>query len=141
VKSAGVGRGREIEPVEVRTVEGKPVTGAMRVQRLLRGRNALMVRFDVARGTATPIHRHEHESLLYVVRGRLRATVGGAVHELGSGDAVLHPPGVKHAVEALARATWIEVKAPPEEAWRAVEPSARRRPRKTGPSRRGRPEG
>jgi quercetin dioxygenase-like cupin family protein len=63
------------------------------------------------------MHRHEHESLLYVLQGRLRATVGSAVHELGPGDAILHPAGVEHGVEALDRSTWIEVKAPPQEAW------------------------
>jgi quercetin dioxygenase-like cupin family protein len=117
VKDSGIGRGREIPQVDVRTVEGQPVAGSMRVKRLLRGRNALLVEFHAVQGTATPMHRHEHESLLYVLQGRLRATVGSAVHELGPGDAILHPAGVEHGVEALDRSTWIEVKVPPQEAW------------------------
>jgi quercetin dioxygenase-like cupin family protein len=84
---------------------------------LLRGQRALLVELQARRGTVTPAHRHGHDSYLYVVSGRLRSTMDGDAHALGPGDAVLHPAGAEHAVEALEDAVWVEVKTPAEEPW------------------------
>ena len=68
-------------------------------------------------GFKAELHAHEHESLVYVVSGRIRATVGDETRELGAGDAVLHPVGAAHQIEALVDTRWIEIKAPPAATW------------------------
>ena len=70
----------------------------------------LEVRFSA--GATSSLHAHAHESLIYVVKGKLRITVGDESHVLGPGDACRNPTGVSHAVEALDESTFVEVKSP-----------------------------
>ena len=112
-----VGRGESIPRLAIKTLEGSPVRGDLSRKMLLRGQHALLVELQARRGTITPAHRHGHDSYLYVVSGRMRSAMGADVHTLGPGDAVLHPAGVEHAVEALEDTVWVEVKTPAEEPW------------------------
>jgi quercetin dioxygenase-like cupin family protein len=120
MKAGRIGHGRAVAPIAVRAIEGIPIAGEMQAKKLLHGERALLVEFHVTAGTRTPDHCHRHESLLYVVKGRLRTTVGAESIELNPGDAVLHPAGLEHRVEALEDSVWVEVKSPAEEAWRPV---------------------
>ena len=108
-------RAGEINQFDVGAVEGVPVAGRVRAQKLLHGEKGLLVKLWMDRGAITPAHRHNHESYLYVLKGRIRSTVGGQAFDLGPGDAILHPMGVEHMCEALEESMWIEVKAPPKE--------------------------
>lgn len=112
-----LGRGQEVPSFAIETVEGLRINGTVAAKKLLHGRNALLVEVTISRGTVTPVHQHRHESYLYVVSGRVKATVGEDVYIVGPGDAILHPAEVDHISEALEDAVWIEVKAPPEETW------------------------
>jgi quercetin dioxygenase-like cupin family protein len=98
-------------------IEGAPVIGRLRARVLLRGANALLVEFHIERGATIAAHRHSHECYLYVLKGRLRSTVGGQAFDLRSGDGIVHPIGIEHMSEALEESTWIEVKTPPEDRW------------------------
>jgi len=111
------GRGQEVPSFSIEHVEGQRINGTVVAKKLLHGRNALLVEVTIRRGTVTPVHRHLHESYLYVVSGRVKATVGDEVYVAGPGDAVLHPAGIDHISEALEDAVWIEVKVPAEETW------------------------
>ena len=63
-------------------------------------------------GVASPTHAHDHDSIVYVLSGRLRGAVDGVESELGPGDSVLHPREVAHHVEALTDSMWVEFKSP-----------------------------
>lgn len=115
--SSIVGRANEVPGFQIRTVEGLPVRGWVAAKKLLHGENALLVEIQISRGTVIPVHRHRHESYLYVVSGRVRAAVGDAIFVLEPMDAVLHPAGVDHSSEAIEDSVWIEVKTPAEETW------------------------
>lgn len=52
--------------------------------------------FEVAPGGFTTYERHEHEHVVYVVRGRGVAQIGEARHEVGVGDVVYVAPGDPH---------------------------------------------
>jgi quercetin dioxygenase-like cupin family protein len=108
----------EIEAVALERVEGQPVAGGSTIKQLLVGRLGLLAEMTLPRGVATPPHTHDHESLCYVVKGQVRATIaGGGSWVLGPGDSVLHPQGMMHSLEALEDTTWIEFKTPPEKPW------------------------
>ena len=113
-----IGRDTEVFNFQIRTVEGLPVRGAISAKKLLHGKNALLVQVQLAKGSTTPLHKHSHESYIYVLHGRVRAIVGNETFLLAPGDAVLHPVNADHAMEALEDSTWIEVKTPAEEPWR-----------------------
>jgi quercetin dioxygenase-like cupin family protein len=108
-----VARHAEIADVVVSSIEGKPVEGELLVKPLLRGARMTMLELHYRAGTKAPLHTHTHESLIYIVSGRVRTQIGNDVFVLGPGDAARHPPGVLHAVEALEESTVIEVKSPP----------------------------
>ena len=49
----------------------------------------------------TPLHTHTHESIAYVVKGKVKSTVGAEEFIMGPGDVGRHPAGVLHALEAI----------------------------------------
>lgn len=47
--------------------------------------------------SATEVHRHNHsDNVIFVLRGRARAVLEGAVHEVRAGMRVVIPRGVSH---------------------------------------------
>lgn len=56
---------------------------------------------DYRGGPPRHVH-HAQEEWFYAVSGRYRVEVGGVVHELGPGDAVLAPRGVPHTWALVA---------------------------------------
>ena len=55
-------------------------------------------------------HAHPHEQVLFVLHGRIRMTIGGAVHELGPRDVAHLPPNVPHSLAALEDAEVVSAK-------------------------------
>ena len=113
--------------VEMHELAGQALAAPLVVRELLWGDNAVVVEMSAPAGFAAPLHAHDHESLVYVLSGRIRATVDGETHELGPGDAVLHAVGARHRIEAVVDTRWIEIKAPPSATWSAVGPDHVRR--------------
>ena len=114
----------DVPVIEMRTLEGRPLAIPAEIRELLWGDNAVLVEMSVSAGFDAQLHAHDHESFVYVVSGRIRATVGDETRELGPGDAVRHPMGVAHAIEALVDTRWIEIKAPPRATWPTRGPDA-----------------
>jgi transcriptional regulator with XRE-family HTH domain len=75
----------------------------------LRGR--LEAIYFRARGkTRSPVYKHEGEEFGYVLKGRLRVTVGDDTFVLGKGDSITLPSHQPHFWEALGRgveALWV----------------------------------
>jgi quercetin dioxygenase-like cupin family protein len=110
-------RGEEAPVIELRELEGHPLPAALLVRELLWGARALLVEVAAPAGFDSVAHAHDHESLLYIVSGRVRATVGDETRELGQGDAVLHAIGAAHHIHAIEATRWIEIKSPPNPTW------------------------
>ena len=102
----------ETDALAVRFVEGKAMAGTLVVRPLIKGEEMTMMEVQLSAGVASPTHAHDHESLIYVVKGRLKAVVGDATSVLGPGDVCRHPRGVSHRLEALEETTVIEIKSP-----------------------------
>ena len=106
------------ERVEIHQVEGRPLSAPAVVRVLGEGAHMLTLEVTMPAGQGSPAHVHDHESVGYVVRGRVRMTVGDATTELAAGDGFVHPAGVEHAILALdGEAVWLEVKSPPTRTW------------------------
>lgn len=98
-------------------LEGLKLPQTILLKELAHGQQMILVEVEVQQGTVTPRHQHDHESILYVLTGRVRVTVGDEVQEVGPGDACIHPPNVPHFTEALETSRWIEIKSPPRIVW------------------------
>ena len=107
-----VSRNSEVPEQVISNIEGKPMGGIMILRALMTGDSMTLLEVRFGAGAVSPLHIHSHESLIYVVKGKLRVTVGDESHILGPGDACRNPAGVSHAVEALDESTFVEVKSP-----------------------------
>lgn len=97
------------------SIEGVPTHGSLSFRPMLIGDRIAMLEIHMARGARSQPHAHAHESLLYVISGSLRTTIGGETIVVRQGEACRHPENVVHSVEALEDALFLEVKAPPPE--------------------------
>jgi quercetin dioxygenase-like cupin family protein len=101
------------QPRRVSTLEGKPIQGGeLLVTPLVLGHEMVLLEIHYPAGVSTPLHCHTHESVIYVLRGKLRSTIEEQVFVLGPGDVCRHPKGVMHAVEALEDSVILECKSP-----------------------------
>ena len=103
----------ETKPVV--SIEGVPTFGTLFVKPMLAGDRIAMLEIRMARGGRSQPHAHTHESLLYVISGSLRTTIGDQVIVVRQGEACRHPENTVHSVEALEDTVFLEVKSPPPE--------------------------
>jgi quercetin dioxygenase-like cupin family protein len=113
----------QVDSQPVSTIEGQPNTGTFLVKPLMRGETMVLLEVRVRAGAASPIHTHSHESLIYVVSGRVKTTINNETFVLGPGDVCRHPRAVGHRVEALEDAVFVEVKSPPIELCQVFGPA------------------
>ena len=106
-------RNSEVKPVTVSAVEGKPTYGGnLLVKPLMKGDEMTFLEIHYAAGVGAPLHTHTHESVAYVVKGRVKSTVGGEEFIMGPGDVCRHPIGVLHGLEAIEESVVVEIKSP-----------------------------
>ena len=106
-------RNADVETVTVKAIEGQAVYGGdLRVKPMMQGEEMIFMELHYAAGVGAPAHVHAHESITYVVRGRVKMTVGEQEYLLGPGDVCRHPAGIPHGVEALEESVMVEVKSP-----------------------------
>ena len=103
----------DVKTVAVSAVEGKPTYGGdLLVKPLLKGDEMTFLEISYAAGVGTPLHTHTHESIAYVVRGKVKSTVGSDAFIMGPGDVCRHPTGVLHGLEAIEDSLVVEIKSP-----------------------------
>ncbi|HWO43848.1 MAG TPA: cupin domain-containing protein [Candidatus Eisenbacteria bacterium] len=102
----------DVKGLIVKTIEGKPMNGELLVKPLIKGDQMTFLEIHYQPGVGAPMHVHSHESLAYVVKGKVKMTVGQDVYTLGPGDVCRHPRGVPHAVEGIEESVVVEIKSP-----------------------------
>jgi unsaturated pyranuronate lyase len=106
-------RNADVEAVAVNAVEGKPMYGGdMLVKPLIKGDEMTFLEIHYGAGVGAPLHTHTHESIAYVVKGKVKSTVGAEAFIMGPGDVCRHPKGVLHGLEALEDSVVVEIKSP-----------------------------
>ncbi|ASR39260.1 cupin [Prauserella marina] len=102
-------------------VEGKALLGGQgRVRLLTAAENGVLLEIEYPEGVASPVHQHDHDSVVYLLSGALEGTVSGEHVELHSGQALLHPAHVPHSVAAVTGSRWLEFKSPAPDLTRTV---------------------
>jgi quercetin dioxygenase-like cupin family protein len=92
----------------------RPVDG-IEQKTLVHGDKTLMVEFRLQKGAALPLHSHPHEQIGYLVKGRIRLTVGADVHDVHPGDSWCIAGGVLHCADIIEESVAVEVFSPVRE--------------------------
>ena len=108
----------QIKPERLAAVEGVKPKGIVEVRRLMVGKEILMLHVFREKGLVDPVHKHmDHETVAYLIRGKLRLVIGGKEFIAGPGTSWIHPVGVEHFSEALEDCEQLEIKSPPTKTW------------------------
>ena len=103
----------DVKGIVVKAIEGKPTYGGdLIVKPLIKGDEMTFLEIHYTPGVGAPLHVHAHESLAYVVKGKVKMRVGQEEYILDPGDVCRHPKGVPHGVEALEESIVGEIKYP-----------------------------
>jgi quercetin dioxygenase-like cupin family protein len=102
-------------------LEGNATAGNVNLKPLIVGQDMLMVEIFEPAGVRIPAHSHDdHESVVYLIKGRMKLEIGEKTFVAQAGDAWIHPIGVMHSSEALEDCIAMEVKSPPRKTWEAA---------------------
>ena len=82
---------------------------------LVAGERMMQIEVALDRGAFVPEHRHPHEQIAHVVRGRLRLTLAGTAHDLNPGESLYIPGDVPHSAHALEETLVVDTFSPPRE--------------------------
>jgi len=82
---------------------------------LVYGERTLMTEFLLQKGRILPRHAHPHEQTGYLVKGRIRLSIGSEQYDVQAGDSWCIPGEVEHGAEIIEDAVAIEVFSPARE--------------------------
>jgi quercetin dioxygenase-like cupin family protein len=71
------------------------------VRQMIHGERLMICRLTIAAGTTVPAHRHPHEQITIVEKGRVRYVLGAEEKVFGPGDVVLLPGDFWHGATML----------------------------------------
>jgi quercetin dioxygenase-like cupin family protein len=71
------------------------------VRQMLHGERIMVCRLTIAPGIAVPAHRHPHEQITIVERGRVRYLLGAEERIFGPADVILLPGNFWHGAAML----------------------------------------
>ena len=87
----------------------------VRRRTLVAGERMMQIVVALDGGANVPEHRHPHEQIAHVLRGRLRLTLAGVAHDLAPGESLYIPSNTPHSAEALEETLVIDTFSPPRE--------------------------
>ena len=93
----------------------RPALDGIERKTLVYGDRTLLAEFLLRRGAVLPRHAHPHEQTGYLVRGRLRLSIGTEEYEATAGDSWCIAGGVEHSADILEDSVAIEVFSPARE--------------------------
>jgi quercetin dioxygenase-like cupin family protein len=82
---------------------------------LVYGEKTLMTEFLLKKGNNLPRHTHPHEQTGYLVKGKIRLSIGAEEFEAQPGDSWCILGGVEHGAEVIEDSVAIEVFSPVRE--------------------------
>ena len=108
----------EVTARPIGRIEGAKQADGLAIKPLMVGEGALLVEVHRKAGLIDPEHVHpDHESICYLVSGRMRVVIDGDEFIAEPGATWIHRPGVRHYHETLEDSVQIEIKSPPRKTW------------------------
>ena len=99
---------------DVTTIEGNPIDPGLAMKIMIVAGNMRIGKARRKKGFVDGEHQHDdHDSLGFLISGRLQMKIGGKEFIAGPGDVWHHPRGVPHSSVALEDVVQLEIKSPP----------------------------
>ena len=104
----------DVKAVLVKAIEGKPMYGGdLLVKPLIKGDEMTFLEIHYTPGVGAPLHVHTHESLAYVVKGKVKMTVGREeVYYSAQAMSAAIPRACRTASKAIEESIVVEIKSP-----------------------------
>lgn len=103
---------------KIGSIEGHAGYSGVMFKPMIVGNDMVFLEIHRPKGLIDPEHAHiDHESICYLVSGRMRCVIDGSEFIAEPGATWMHLPGVKHWHETLEDCVQIEVKSPPKRSW------------------------
>ncbi|MBN2309491.1 MAG: cupin domain-containing protein [Candidatus Hydrogenedentes bacterium] len=87
----------------------------IQMKTLCYGARTLMTEFVMDAGSTLPVHAHPYEQTGYLVRGRIRLSIGGAEHDVMPGDSWCIASDEPHGAAILEDSLAVEIFSPVRE--------------------------
>jgi len=76
------------------------------------GERTLMTEFIMDAGSVLPLHSHPYEQTGYLVKGRIRLSIGGVEHDVRPGDSWCIGMNIEHGATIIEDSVAVEVFSP-----------------------------
>jgi quercetin dioxygenase-like cupin family protein len=93
----------------------RPAIRGIELKTRVYGEKTLMAEFLLNKDSTLPRHAHPQEQTGYLVKGRIRLSIGTEQCDVQAGDAWCIPGGVEHGAEIMEDSIAIEVFSPVRE--------------------------
>jgi quercetin dioxygenase-like cupin family protein len=95
-------------------VGGVALEGKAELRVMMTGQNLQLVALSLGAGYYHPRHNHpDHESIGYVITGKLSMMIGDKEYVMTPGSTWCHPKGVYHWTRAIEDCEAVEIHSPP----------------------------
>jgi quercetin dioxygenase-like cupin family protein len=91
------------------------VLPGIKLKTLVYGEKTLFSEFRMEANSTLPRHSHSHEQTGYLVKGKIRLSIGQETFEVEPGDSWCIPGNTDHSAEILENSVAIEVFSPVRE--------------------------
>lgn len=107
----------KIQPVVIEKMPAKEIREGITL-RTESGVKGTFGYFTMKKGVTVPVHSHENEQYSFILKGRVRATIGDTTFIINKGEMVLIPANVPHSFTSLKNNTIdLDFFAPRREDW------------------------
>jgi len=98
---------------EISYLKGRPESSKL-LARIMSSERMMVTNINAQKGAFVPLHHHEAEQIILVLKGKIKAIMGKKSSEiLGTGGIWVVPSNTPHSVEYMENTEAIEVVSPP----------------------------
>jgi quercetin dioxygenase-like cupin family protein len=84
----------------------------IKIKTIVHGTNTLMAKFIMIKGSVLPGHKHDYEQTGYLVKGKIRLSIGSKTYDVEENDSWCIESGTEHSAEILENAVALEIFSP-----------------------------
>jgi quercetin dioxygenase-like cupin family protein len=84
-------------------------------RRVLTGKEGMLVWWTIKAGAHASAHKHPHEQIVWMLKGKMDFRIGGERRSMGPGDLAVVPSGVEHEGFFAEDTEVVDMFAPPRE--------------------------